>query len=90
MDNFIEPYVFSISDLFNFFHIPGGILFVIVIWSIICAVQGFLAYGTAYRLTKRTGDNGIFLWLWFLFVNLATPIPGLGIYLWIKYRKQED
>lgn len=58
----------------------------LVLWYIITVVQGFLAYGTAYRLTKRGGDNGVALWGWFFVMNLAAMIPGLGIYLWHKYR----
>ncbi len=47
-------------------------------------VQIFFAYGTAYRLTKRGGDNGIALFGWMLLMIFASIIPGLGIYLWAK------
>ncbi len=52
----------------------------------IILVQHFLAYGTAYRLTKNGGDNGVSLFGWFFLLELASLIPGLGIYLWFKYR----
>jgi hypothetical protein len=56
------------------------------LWGVIATVQGFLAYGTAYRLTKSGGDNGVALWGWFFVMNLAAAIPGLGIWLWFRYR----
>lgn len=58
----------------------------LLLWQIIAAVQTFFAYGTAYRLTKNGGDNGVSLFGWFFVLNLASLIPGLGIYLWYKYR----
>lgn len=61
-----------------------GIL--VVLWQLIATVQGFLAYETAYRLTKNGGDNGVSLFGWFFLLGLASAIPGLGIYLWYKYR----
>ena len=42
--------------------------------------------GTAYRLTKNGGDNGVSLFGWMLVMGLASLIPGLGIYLWVKYK----
>jgi len=53
-------------------------------------IQGFLNYGTAYRLTKAGGDNGISLFGWFLLLGLASLIPGLGIYLWSNNRETGD
>ncbi len=41
---------------------------------------------TAYRLTKKGGDNGAALLGWLIVLGLASLIPGLGIYLWNKYR----
>lgn len=64
----------------------GG--FFVFLWRIIAFVQGLLAFGTAYRLTKRGGDNGVALWGWFFVLELASIIPGLGIYLWYKYRDE--
>jgi hypothetical protein len=55
-------------------------------WYIVTMVQGFMAYGTAYRLTRRGGDNGLALFGWLFVMGLAAAIPGLGIYLWYKYR----
>jgi len=63
--------------------------FIVVVWYIILIVQLFFSYGTAYRLTKRGGDNGVALWGWQFVLSLASLIPGLGIYLWIKYRENE-
>ena len=45
-------------------------------------MQGFLAYGTAYRHTKRGGDDGLALFGWMFVFGLAAVIPGLGYYLW--------
>ena len=64
--------------------IPKMIL--LVLWQIMTAVQGLLSYGTAYRLTKSGGDNGAALFGWFLVLGLASAIPGLGLYLWFRYR----
>ena len=57
------------------------------IWYIIVMVQSFLAIGTAYRLTKKGGDNGIALWGWCVLMGFAAIIPGLGIFLWIKNKE---
>ncbi|MDR0311788.1 MAG: hypothetical protein LBJ21_09395 [Acidobacteriota bacterium] len=64
------------------------LLFIVlgIMWYIISAVQMLLAYGTAYRLTKRGGDNGLALFGWFFVIGFASMIPGLGIYLWSKYK----
>ena len=58
----------------------------LILWQLIVIVQSFFAYGTAYRLTKNGGDNGVSLFGWFILLELASLIPGLGIYLWYKYR----
>ena len=57
-----------------------------VLWYIVSVVQSFLAFGTAYRLTKNGGDNGVSLWGWMLVLGAVSWIPGLGIYLWFKFR----
>ena len=59
-----------------------------VLWSICVTVQTFFGYGTAYRLTKRGGDNGVALFGWFIAMGFAGLIPGLGFYLWRKYRDE--
>jgi len=59
------------------------------IWGVITIVQTFLAYGTAYRLTKRGGDNGVSLFGWLFLHQLAATVPGLGIYLWHKYKEDD-
>jgi len=58
----------------------------IVLWQIVSFVQFFFSYGTAYRLAKAGGDNGVSLWGWLFLMQLASLIPGLGIYLWFKYK----
>jgi len=63
----------------------GGILTLLFFaWWILYVVQGFFAFGTAYRYTKMGGDNGVALFGWFFAFSLAAAIPGLGIYLWHK------
>lgn len=64
----------------NLFTILG------ILWYFATIIQSFFAYGTAYRLTKNGGDNGIALFGWFFVMSLAAIIPGLGIYLWFRYR----
>ncbi|MCL2377096.1 MAG: hypothetical protein FWC76_06850 [Defluviitaleaceae bacterium] len=59
---------------------------ILILWQILIVVQNCLGLGTAYRLTKNGGDNGVALWGWLLVMGLASIIPGLGIYLWVKYR----
>ena len=65
----------------------GLMMFLLFIWWAIIIVQSFFAYGTAYRLTKKGGDNGVALFGWLLLMNLAASIPGLGIWLWLRHRE---
>jgi len=65
-------------------------MFIVVLWYIVTIVQSFFGYGTAYRLTKRGSDNGVALFGWLLVMQLAAFIPGLGIYLWKKYRDEDS
>ncbi len=51
-------------------------------WYVIIIIQSFMAYGTAYRYTKKGGDNGVSLFGWLFVLGLAAMIPGLGYYLW--------
>lgn len=67
--------------------LPVIAIVVYAVWYVIFMVQGVLAYGTAYRLTKRGGDNGVALFGWTLVIGLASIVPGLGIYLWIRNRR---
>jgi hypothetical protein len=60
------------------------------LWWAVIVVQTFMGYGTAYRLTKANGDNGVSLFGWMIVFQLASIIPGLGIWLWIKYRDLDD
>jgi len=62
-----------------------GVL-VTVAWNALFIVQVFLGYGTAYRLTKRGGDSGVALFGWLLVMVLASLVPGLGIWLYVKYK----
>ena len=83
-----------ISDYFTLFRYhSAGIdkkvvtaLFFLIVWYIVFGIQVILSYGTAYRLTKRGGDNGASLFGWLIAMEFASVIPGLGIYLWIRYR----
>ena len=59
-------------------------------WLTVWVIQSYLGYGTAYRLTKVNGDNGLSLFGWLIVCNLASLIPGLGIYLWNKYRYEDQ
>ena len=58
------------------------------LWWAMTLVQQFMGWGTAYRLTKSGGDNGVALWGWMLVMGLAALVPGLGIYLWFKYKDE--
>ena len=57
-----------------------------VLWSICVFIQQFLAYGTAFRLTRDGGGDGISLFGWMLVLGLASLVPGLGVYIWLKNR----
>ncbi len=70
--------------------LAGGIVVIILLWYIVIIVQEFLNYGTAYRLTRNGGNNGLALFGWMLVLSLAAIIPGLCIYLWFKYRDNND
>ncbi|MCL2361740.1 MAG: hypothetical protein FWC73_08015 [Defluviitaleaceae bacterium] len=65
-------------------------IFLLVIWYIVLIIQMFLGYGTAYRLTRDGGDNGASLFGWLFAIGLAAIIPGLGFYLWNKYRDENN
>ncbi len=61
-------------------------LAIFLVLEVIYAVQVFLGMGTAYRMTKTHGDNGISLYGYLIVFTLAAIIPGLGFYFWKKYR----
>ncbi len=64
------------------------VIILLFAWGVLYWIQIALGYGTAYRLAKTHGDNGVSLFGWALLVAaLASYIPGLGIYLWYKYRE---
>ena len=63
-----------------------GAVALLIIWCVVAYVQMFLSYGTAYRLTKNGGDNGVALFGWMFVLSLASLIPGLGIGLYVKYK----
>jgi len=56
------------------------------LWQIITFVQVFFGYGTAYRLTRDGGNNGVALFGWMLLMSFVSIIPGLGIYMWFRYK----
>ena len=55
-------------------------------WFSVMIWQSILGYGTAYRFTKKGGDNGIALFGWVVVFSIAAIVPGLGFYIWHKYR----
>lgn len=59
---------------------------IIYLWYVCVFVQSLMGLGTAYRLTRNGGDNGVALWGWMLVTNLAALVPGLGVYMWMKNR----
>ena len=59
---------------------------IFLLWRFIVIVQSFLSYGTAYRLTKNGGDSGVALFGWLFVLSFASLVPGLGFYLWNKYK----
>ena len=61
-----------------------------LLWQLLFLVQYIFSYGTAYRLTKKGGDNGLALFGWMLLLSLASYVPGLGIFLWFKFKKKSD
>ena len=62
------------------------VVFIVFVWIAATIYQVFLGYGTAYRLTKEGSDNGTGLFLWLLFTSAAALVPGLGFYIWNKYK----
>lgn len=64
----------------------GLISVLLLLWGVLFTVQLFLGYGTAYRLAKRKGDNGVSLCAWMALLGFAAMVPGLGFYLWKKGR----
>lgn len=70
-----------------------GMVFIIIgiVWAVLYYIQIFLGYGTAYRQTKANGDNGVSLFGWIIvYCSLAALVPGLGIYLWSKSKKNQQ
>lgn len=61
--------------------------FIYILYLILVIIQTCFGYGTAYRLAKTGGDNGVSLFGWLFLMSLAATVPGLGIYLWLKYRE---
>ena len=60
--------------------------FLYLVWRVIVIAQVLMAYGTAYRMTKAGGDNGVVLFGWMFLFNLAALVPGLGLGLWLWRR----
>ena len=61
----------------------------LILFSLVYSVQMFFSYGTAYRLTKSRGDNGIALFGWMFVLSFASIVPGVGIFLWFKFRNTD-
>ena len=68
--------------------IVGGVF--AALYAACYAVQYYLAFGTAYRRTKRGGDNGPVLFGWLMVYWLAALVPGLGLYLWFRSNDDAD
>ncbi|WP_417060944.1 zinc ribbon domain-containing protein, partial [Ellagibacter isourolithinifaciens] len=73
------------------FGLGGSEILVLLVPVLFCIwiIQAFLNYGTAYRLTSANGRNGVSLFGWWLGLSLASIIPGLGIYIWKRYRGEK-
>jgi hypothetical protein len=56
-------------------------------WVIVYLIQSYLGFGTAYRQTKRHGDNGVSLFGWLIVYELAAIVPYLGYYCWKKSKE---
>ncbi len=65
------------------------VIILYVAWTIVYAIQSILAYGTAYRYTKKGGDNGVSLFGWMIVFGIAAIIPYLGYYFWKKSKMEE-
>ena len=61
--------------------------FLSILYMIVVFVQCLLSYGTAYRYTKKGGDNGIALFGWMFAFVFASYVPGLGFYFWHKSKQ---
>lgn len=77
-----DTFLSSISGLDRSAIIIG---IVICIWFVLFIVQAFLAYGTAYRCTKKGNDNGSGLFIYLIGFTFAALIPGLGLHYYIKH-----
>ena len=66
------------------------IALIVLFWGLCYWIQMFFGFGTAYRYTKRGGDNGIVLFGWLCVFSFSAIVPGLGIYFWYKTRKEEQ
>ena len=78
------------SNVNDYLPAIGGVWFAIMtVWYVLYIVQAFMGYGTAYRKTRANGDNGVSLFGWMIvYCSLAALVPGLGIYLWSKSKKE--
>lgn len=68
----------------------GWLMYIILAWEALYVVQALLAYGTAYRRTKRGADSGVALFGWMLVYSIVAVIPFLGVYLWSRSKNQEQ
>jgi hypothetical protein len=86
----LDERVFNVND--NAAGAVFGIILVCAVYGgmVLFYVQTVLGYGTAYRYTKRGGDNGVALFGWMIVFSLAAIIPGLGIYLWSKSKDKQE
>ena len=61
------------------------ILIIFGIWFVFFVVQAILAYGTAYRCTKKGNDRGTGLFIHLIGFTFAALVPGLGLHYYIKH-----
>ena len=87
-----SPSIANLGSLGGFMDGNGNewLMYVILAWEALYVVQVLLAYGTAYRRTKRGGDSGVALFGWMLVYSIVAVIPFLGVYLWSRSKNQEQ
>ena len=75
------------GDIIGFSY---ALMVIWILWYLFYVVQLVMAYGTAYRAAKSGGDNGVSLFGWMFVYGMASMVPGLGIYFWVKSRKTPE
>ncbi|MCL2361739.1 MAG: hypothetical protein FWC73_08010 [Defluviitaleaceae bacterium] len=69
-------------------YVGGGpMAWVTLVWIIITVVQFLLGHWPAFRLLRQQDNNGLSLFGWLIAMCVAAFVPGLGFFLWHRYRK---